>query len=99
MSNVGLTSMAGFLTLVLAMSGLPVAASPFATNVESLKVAATNSVVEASCCGWSPGWFFGGSYPAPAYYGGPFSGATYGYYYGSYWRGPYWRHRRHHLPK
>ena len=99
MSNVRLTSMAGFLALALAMNGLPVGASPLARNVESLKVAAADIVVEASCCGWSSGWFFGGYYPAPAYYGGPFSGATYGYYYGSYWRGPYWRHRQHRLVK
>jgi hypothetical protein len=55
--------------------------------------------VPRRCCGWSPAWFFGGYYPAPAYYAGPLSGATYEYYYGSYWGRPYWRHRRVHLVK
>jgi len=56
--------------------------------------ALADGVVHPRCCGWFPSWFFGGYYPAPAYYAGPLSGATYEYYYGSYWGRPHWRHRR-----
>jgi hypothetical protein len=55
---------------------------------------AGGAFVEGRCCRWFPHWFLGDYYPAPAYYAGPLSGATYEYYYGSYWGRRYWRHRR-----
>src|SRR5262249_10746218 len=61
--------------------------------------ALADEVVHPRCCGWFPAWFFGGYPPAPAYYAGPLSRATYEYYYGSYWGRPYWKKRRVHLVK
>jgi len=48
--------------------------------------------VRQHCCGWFTGWF--GYPPAPAYYAGPLSGATYEYYYQSYWGRPHLKRRR-----
>lgn len=61
--------------------------------------AVAGGAAEPRCCGWFPHWFFGGYYPAPAYYAGPLSGATYEYYYGSYWGRPHVRRDRHVLVK
>jgi len=60
--------------------------------------AVADGVVHPRCCGWFPNSFFGGP-PIPAYYAGPLSGATYEYYYGSYWGRPSWRQRRVRLVK
>jgi hypothetical protein len=58
--------------------------------------AAAGGVPEGRCCGWFAPWAYRSSYPVPAYYGGPSSGATYVHYYGSsYWGRPHWRHRAH----
>lgn len=65
----------------------------------SVLPARADGVVFPWCCNWFPTSFFGGYHPAPAYYGGPLSGATYEYYYGSYWGRAYWRHRRLRLVK
>jgi hypothetical protein len=59
----------------------------------AISPAAADGLVEHRCCGWFPGWLFGRP-PVPAYYAGPLSGATYEYYYGSYWGRAYWHHRR-----
>jgi len=60
--------------------------------------AVADGVVHPRCCGWFP-WFFGRHDPAPVYYAGPLSGATYEYYYGSYWGRAYWQHRRTRIVK
>ena len=70
-----------------------------ALTVVSVFPALADGAVHPRCCGWFPGWFFGSYPPAPAYYAGPFSGATYEYYYGSYWGRTHWRHRRAHIVK
>jgi hypothetical protein len=79
MSRLRRTWLAGWLAGSMAVTALP---------------ALAGEVVQARCCSWFPNWFFGGYYPAPAYYAGPLSGATYEYYYGSYWGRPHSRHRR-----
>ena len=99
MSALRLTAIATILVGSLAMGGQVAIAAEMAPNFAAVKFAAANDVVEVSCCGWGPGWFFGGYYPPPTYYGGPLSGATYAYYYGSYWGRPHWRYRRHRLMK
>ncbi len=48
------------------------------------------------CCGGLLDALFGYHPAYPYYYAGPLSGATYEYYYGSYWHRPYWRRLRHH---
>ncbi len=56
--------------------------------------ALADGVVHQHCCGWLPGGLFGGYYTAPAYFAGPLSGATFEYYYGSYWSRHYKRYQR-----
>jgi len=70
-----------------------------ASIVAAVGPALADGAVHPRCCGWFPTWFFGGYPPAPAYYAGPLSGATYEHYYGSYWGRPYWRQRRVHPVK
>jgi hypothetical protein len=53
---------------------------------------------EPRCCSWFPGWLFGRP-PAPAYYAGPLSGATYEHYYGSYWGSRHWHDRQERRPR
>jgi hypothetical protein len=84
MSALRRTFIVGFLAGSMAVSALP---------------ALADGLVYHRCCGSFPAWFYGGYDPVPAYYAGPLSGATYAYYYGSYWGRPYSRHRRGHPVK
>ncbi len=62
--------------------------------VPSASPALADGVAHQRCCTWLPEAFFPDYYPAPAYFAGPLSGATYGYYYGSYWNSHHRRHQR-----
>ena len=90
MSTLRRIVVAGAMAGSMAAIALPAAAA----NIDAVEVARPNVVVEPRCCGgWPFGWFSRG-YSAPAYYGGPESGATYAYYHGSNFGRRHRAHRR-----